>query len=197
MSADALAALSLVISLASLGLSLFLTWLLHFRRGTLKMTQPQLVFFGYDHVPKTTAKVFLRCLLYSTSQRGQVIEAMFVRLRRGEAEDVFSFWGYGETTELRAGGGLFVGPEGVAANHHYVRSVHMAHYKFDPGQYQLDVFARTAGKRRAVRLVSTPITLSDENAHFLAGGEGILFELEPDDNAYKGHPRLPPGDTSG
>ncbi len=71
------------------------------------MTKPAIVFFGFEDVPKTTAKVFLRTLLYSTAVRGQVIERMFVKLLHNGREQVFSFWGYGETTVLRVFGFRF------------------------------------------------------------------------------------------
>lgn len=73
------------------------------------MTRPNIVFFGFDDVPKTTAKIFLRTLLYSTAARGQVIEGMFVKLLHEGSEQVFSFWGYGETKQLVPGSGLYVG----------------------------------------------------------------------------------------
>ena len=73
-----MAGISIYISVLSLCISLTTAWLTLFRRGRLLMTRPNIVFFGFDDVPKTTAKIFLRTLLYSTAVRGQVVEGMFV-----------------------------------------------------------------------------------------------------------------------
>jgi hypothetical protein len=73
-----------------------------FRRGTVRMTAPTVIFFGPDGGPsedrKLSAKVFLRTLLYSTSKRGRIVESMYVRLRRGESAQTFNIWVYGDTT---------------------------------------------------------------------------------------------------
>lgn len=89
------------------------------------MTIPSIVFFGYDEIPKSTPKVFLPTLLYSTATQGQVIEGMHVILRYPRGGDrVYGFWGYDEGSKLVPGGGWYVGCTGVAANHHFVQSVH-------------------------------------------------------------------------
>jgi hypothetical protein len=62
-------AVTIVIATLSLCISLLTAWLTLFRRGRLQMTKPAVVFFGFDNVPKTTAKIFLRALLYSTAIR--------------------------------------------------------------------------------------------------------------------------------
>lgn len=92
--ATRIAILSAVISMLALVVStakMYFTWL---RRGHLAMTQPPLVFFGFDSVPRQAAKVLLRTLLYSTSVKGQVVEGMYAKPLRNDAEQVFSFWGH-------------------------------------------------------------------------------------------------------
>lgn len=111
----------LVILLISLLVSLGTFWLAYLHRGRLRMTKPVVVFFGFDMESRPVPKVFLRMLLYSTAARGHVVEAMHVRLRHGEDESTFSFWGCGETTNLIAGAGLHVSKVGFAANHHFLR----------------------------------------------------------------------------
>jgi hypothetical protein len=69
------------------------------------------IFFGYDSSPRLP-KIFLRTLLYSTSARGQVVEAMYVKLCQNGSERTFRFWGYGETNKRSPGSGLFVGQTG-------------------------------------------------------------------------------------
>ena len=102
-----IALLGVVISVLSLSISgtaFLFTWL---RRGRVSMMRPTIIFFGYDAAPRErTPKIFLRTLLYATSAKGQIVEAMYVKLCRGRSEQIFSFWGYGETNKLTAGGGL-------------------------------------------------------------------------------------------
>jgi len=153
------------------------------------MTRPTIIFFGYDTVPRRrTPKIFLRTLLYSTSARGQVVETMYVKICRSGSEEVFSFWGYGETNKLTAGGGLFVGQTGIALNHHFVLSAQKTDYEFHEGPHSIHVFARVSGRKRPIPLDTIYITLSRVDAGtYLAGGVGILFELEWDTGKYTGH----------
>jgi len=153
------------------------------------MTQPTVIFFGYDREPRVTAKVFLRTLLYSTSARGQVVEAMYVKLCRPGSEQIFSFWGYGETNKLTPGSGLFVGQTGVALNHHFVLSVHHEPYQFVEGPYSLHVFARVVGRSKPIKLDTISLTVSKGEAGVLSGYLGILFELGWDTGKYTGHAR--------
>ncbi|MGO1081315.1 hypothetical protein [Inquilinus sp. CA228] len=178
---------SLIMSIFSLSISGVTAWLTLFRRGRLAMTKPSLAFFGFDAVPKPTAKIFLRTLLYSTAVRGQVIEAMFAKLQHEGSEQVFSFWGYGETNQLAPGSGLYVGQTGIAANHHFILSVHQPDYEFIPGDYSIEVFSRLVGRESPIRLIKFELSLSREHADILARHGGVLFELNPDGGGYLGH----------
>jgi len=176
----AIATISLCISAATL-------WLTYLRRGRLRMTTPSVVFFGYDRVPKVTPKVFLRTLLYSTANQGQVIEWMYARLTHGTVQQAFSFWGYGETEKLSPGSGLFASRTGFAANHHFVLSVHEEGYEFTEGTHEVEVFARVVGRKPA-RLFSLFIDVTPEQAAALRRHEGILYERRPD-GSFEGHAR--------
>ena len=95
---------SITISAISLAISSVTAWLTLFRRGTVKMTQPTVIFFGPD-TPRSREdaalpKVYLRTLLFSTSKRGRVIESMHVALRRNETHQNFNIWVYGEREKL-------------------------------------------------------------------------------------------------
>jgi hypothetical protein len=177
---------ALVVSGASLGLSIVTAWLTLIRRGKLAMTKPVIVFFGFDTVPKTRAKIFLRTLLYSTAIRGQVIEAMLVRLLYDGKAQVFGFWGYGETSQLSPGSGLYVGQTGLAVNHHFVLSVHEAAYEFTPGDYRIEVRARLVGKKRPAPLSEFSVSVTKEHGAVLSRSGGVLFELDPYSNKYVG-----------
>ena len=180
--------ISIPISLVSLAISLGTFWPAFVDRGQLKMTKPTIVFFGFDMVPKPTAKVFLRTLLYSTATRGQVVEGMYARVRHGDQERVFSFWGYGETEKLSPGSGLYVSRTGLAANHHFVLSVHEDAYRFRAGTYEIDVIADVIGRRDPITLGTIKLSLSDELAAALERQEGVLFERKVS-GKYEGHAR--------
>ena len=115
-------------------------------------------------MPQLTAKIFLRTLLYSTSARGQVVEAMYVKLSQNGSEQTFSFWGYGETNKLTPGSGLFVAQTGIALNHHFVLSVHHTGYQFVDGPYSTVVFARVVGRSTPIKLDAISLTLSKAHA---------------------------------
>ena len=114
--------ITIAISGLPLGVSALNAWLTLFRRGTVKMTQPTVIFFGPDKPTEKSGgppKVYLRTLLFSTSKRGRVIQSMHVTLRRNETVQNFNIWVHGDDKLVR-GSGLFVGETGVAANHHFL-----------------------------------------------------------------------------
>ena len=115
---------SLAISTLSLAVAATTAWLTLFRRGTVKMTQPTVIFFGPDaprsHENIPLPKVYLRTLLFATSKRGRVIESMHVALSRNEMHQNFNIWVYGERNKLERGSGLFVGETGISSNHHFL-----------------------------------------------------------------------------
>lgn len=151
------------------------------------MTKPTVVFFGYEFTPKTTPKIFLRTLLYSTSTQGNVIESMYAKITNGDRTETFSFWGYGETRNLVPGSGLYVGKTGVAANHHFVLSIDKPAFRFAEGEYVIDVYARVVGEREAQKLSRIHVAISSEHAAALSQEDGVLFELQPDSQRYIGH----------
>ena len=136
------AAISVTISVLALCVSAVTAWLTLFRRGTVKMTQPTVIFFGPDN-PRSRdepplPKVFLRTLLFATSKRGRIVESMHVSLSRNEAQQNFSIWVYGEERLVR-GSGLFVGETGIAVNHHFLAPRDGSSFRFIEGRYRMDV----------------------------------------------------------
>lgn len=183
--------ISLTVSALSLAISSVTAWLTLFRRGTVKMTQPTVIFFGPD-TPRSREdaalpKVYLRTLLFSTSKRGRVIESMHVALRRNETHQNFNIWVYGEREKLVRGSGLFVGETGVAANHHFLAPADSS-FHFTEGHYRLDVFARLLGDTKALLLFSQTLDISRETAAALADpGAGVYFDWGPDSSSYLPH----------
>jgi len=193
---------SLSISALALATSVANAWLTLLRLGTVRMTQPTVIFFGPDGRPDegdTVPKVFLRTLLYSTSQRGRIVQAMYVRLRRGETAQIFNVWAYGDERLVR-GSGLFVGKEGVACNHHFLLPSDGTRYVFLPGRYRIEVFVSLVGTKRDLLLSATELQLGESEARALeARGNGLYFDWGPDSTSYQSHVRsspprdLPPG----
>ncbi|GAB3416312.1 hypothetical protein [Niabella aquatica] len=58
-------------------------------------------------------KVFLRTLLYCTSDQGQYIQNMFIRIYTPQTGYDFNVWAYGDSGLVR-GSGLFVSKTGAS-----------------------------------------------------------------------------------
>jgi hypothetical protein len=157
---------SLAISTLSLAVSAVTAWLTLFRRGTVKMTQPTVIFFGPDtprsHSDTPLPKVYLRTLLFSTSKRGRVIESMHVALSRNETHQNFNIWVYGERGKLVRGSGLFVAETGISADHHFLTPDDGNRFRFIAGHYTLDVFAHLLSDAKPIRLFSQALEISRE-----------------------------------
>lgn len=172
-----IAVLALVISGATL-------WLTHLRRGSLKMTRPTVVFFGPDGNEGGISKVFLRTLLYSTGKRGIVLEHLFIRLRRGETQQNFNVWVYGEK-HLARGSGLFVGQDGIATNHHFLTPTDIRGFDFAAGDYELDVYGKIIGKDTTLLLSTIRLSIEAHEAEQLRKpSHGIYFDWGPDAGRY-------------
>ena len=183
--------LSVTISVLALCVSAITAWLTLFRRGTVKMTQPTVIFFGPDtsHLrdEPTVPKVYLRTLLFATSKRGRVIESMHVALSRNETHQNFNIWVYGEERLVR-GSGLFVGETGVAANHHFLTPRDANSFRFTEGRYRLDVFAKLLGERSAALLFSQTLEIPREIAALLEEPDaGLYFDWRSDSLRYLLH----------
>jgi hypothetical protein len=184
--------LSLAISVLALAVSTVTAWLTLFRRGTVKMTQPTVIFFGPDiprsHQDTPPPKIYLRTLLFSTSKRGRVIESMHVALSRNETHQNFNIWVYGERGKLVRGSGLFVGETGVAADHHFLTPKDGTAFRFTEGHYRLEVFAYLLGDKKPLRLFSQVLDITREKAAALEErNAGLFFDWGPDSSRYLPH----------
>jgi hypothetical protein len=181
-----IAIVSLCVSILAVGVSATTMWFTLMHRGAVKMVRPSLVAF-LDARGNDGPKVWFRALLYSTSRKGQVIESMYVRLRRGEAQQNFSFWVCGER-DLASGCGLYVGHTGIALNHHFVLPKDGSRFDFLPGDYSVDVFCSVVDSTALLPLASIPLHLTDEHAKSLKNPEeNIYFDWWPDSGRYNAH----------
>ena len=183
--------LSIAISVLALTISALTAWLTLFRRGQIKMTQPTVIFFGSDTPSpddkKSLPKVFFRTLMFSTSNRGQVIESMHVTLTRNETRQNFNIWVYGEDKLVR-GSGLFIGQTGIAANHHFLLPKDGASFHFRNGTYTLDVYAKLLNDDGPTHLWSQQLSISSEQSKDLEEPDtGIYFDWGPDGGEYIAH----------
>ncbi len=173
---------AIVTSVVALAVSVTTAWLTFFHRATVQMTIPSMIVFSYDERGSRVGydpKVMVRCLMFSTGERGCVIETLFARVRHGVSKQLFPIWGMDADNKLVRGGGLFVGKSGVVAWHHFVVSGDRVDFRFKPGTYELDVFARVHGSGRPVKLWSTVLSLPESctpNQH--DGREQVWFDQE-------------------
>ena len=184
--------LALLISALALAASVFTAWLTLLRRGTVKITQPTVIFFGPDGPRSarvaTSPKVFLRTLLFSTSKRGRIVESIYVTLSCEDIIQDFSVWAYGERNQLVRGSGLFVGETGVEANHHFLISKNTEPFDFIEGQYRLDVYAHLLGDHNRILLFSQMLKVSPEESDAIGHNDaGLYFDWSPHDRRYLTH----------
>lgn len=155
------------------------------------MTQPTIIFFGPD-TPRSRKdtplpKVFLRTLLFSTSNRGYVLESMHVALTRNETHQNFNISVYGDDKLVR-GSGLFVGENGIAANHHFLAPKDAGSFRFIAGRYWLKVYAHILGKNDQTRLFSQELEITFDVAVSLEEPDaGLYFDWGPDSSRYIPH----------
>ena len=182
---------AIVISILALAMSATTAWLTLLRRGTVKVTQPTVIFFGPD-TPRSDngrplPKVFLRTLLFATSKRGRIIESMHVTLTRNESRQNFNIWVYGNENLVR-GSGLFVGENGLATNHHFLTPEDGNTFQFLEGKYRLTLHARLLGDSKQLLLFSQELDITPETAEALEeSGTGIYFDWGPDSSRYLQH----------
>jgi hypothetical protein len=188
--------ISIAVSILALAISVATAWLTLFRRGTVRMTQPTTIYFGADASASPSPKVYLRTLLYSTAKRGQIIESMFVRLRRGESIQTFNIWVYGEGS-LARGSGLYVGENGVTCNHHFLLPADGTKFEFLPGEYKVEVYASLVGVKQPLLLYVTGLSVAEQTAKQLQDTDyGVYFDWGPDSGHYHAHVRKHPNPKS-
>ena len=180
---------SAAISLLSLFISFTTAWLTLVRKGDVKMVRPSIIYIGPDggnrdiHAPK----VYLRFLLFCTAKRGRIIEAMFVSLSRNESKQNFSVWVLGDD-RLSRGSGLFVGDQGLLANHHFLTPRDSNLFAFQEGSYKLKVFARLLGDKRDIELFSQDLDVTSVAAKMISEKKkGLIFDWGPDAGKYLPH----------
>ena len=174
-----------VISAVALAISILTAWMTLFRRGTIRMTRPAVIFFGPDD--RNKAKIFLRALLISTGKRGRVAENIYVMLTRDGSERAFNIWVYEDSSGIVRGSGLFVASTGVEANRHFLLSENDG-FIFRAGMYRLQIFAHILGTEHRRLLFSCELTVTDEQERLLRQADaGLYFDWLPEQSQYVPH----------
>lgn len=182
---------SMAISVLALAVSAMTAWLTLLRKGTVRMTQPTVIFFGPD-TPRSLnepaqAKIYLRTLLCATSKRGRIIESMHISLGRNETIQNFNIWVHGDEKLMR-GSGLFVGETGVATNHHFLIPRDGTSFRFTEGIYRMSVFAKLLGDGKPILLFTQTLEISRNFADQLKEPDtGLYFDWGPDSSRYLPH----------
>jgi hypothetical protein len=183
--------IALIVSVLALAVSIATAWLTLMRKGTIKMTQPTVIFFGPDspreNKQSALPKVYLRTLIFATSKRGRIVESMHISLERSETRQNFNIWIYGndDSDKLVRGSGLFVGETGFAANHHFLTPEDGAEFRFLAGRYRFEVNARLLGDKTPIRLFSQDLEVTPHLATQLEQkNAGLYFDWSPESSRY-------------
>ncbi len=185
--------IALTVSVLALAVSAATAWLTLLRGGTIRMTQPTVIYFGPDKARPgervAPPKVYLRTLLFATSKRGRIIESMHVSLARSETNQNFNIWVHGGASGgLVRGSGLFVGETGVATDHHFLTPDDGTHFRFIAGHYRLTVHAQLLGDKAPLILFSQDLEVTRElSVELEAPGSGLYFDWGPDSSRYLPH----------
>lgn len=94
-----LSIITVLMSAASFVLSGYALWVAQFNHGRLKMTQPTLLCLKRE-LTAPIPKIFLRTLLFTTGNKGTVIQNMFLRVHHPGGTYTFDFWGHTEGGKL-------------------------------------------------------------------------------------------------
>lgn len=178
------------IALVALVVSGYQAWWTLLRRGEVRMTLPTFVSFSYDVTKRTQPsiepKIFFRTLFYGAGRRGLALDNVFLSLTLDGVCHEFSVWGYGDDKLVR-GSGLFVGETGVVSNHHFTLP-ESPDFRFTQGEYILEVFASTVGKRLRRICVATLTVSGEDGPAFVKEAPDVAywFQREPHSSRYRG-----------
>jgi hypothetical protein len=183
--------ISIIISLTALTISALTFWLTRLKKGVVKMTRPTIIFFGPDGGGERHNKIFIRTLLYSTSDRGQYIQNMFIRLQRGETVQNFNVWVYDDKGLVR-GSGLFISKNGIACNHHFLLPKDGDNYSFLPGDYTRQVFIEPVNGSPRMLFEQKLNLTKEQSDEMKTRTAGTYFDWAPNSQTYFSHVDLRP-----
>ncbi len=178
--------ISIIISLIALTISGLTFWLTRLKKGVVKMTRPTVIFFGPDGGGEKGNKLFIRTLLYSTSDIGQYVQNMYISLQCGESIQNFNIWVYDDKGLVR-GSGLFINKNGLACNHHFLLPNDAINYKFISGNYILQIFVETVNKNPEKIFEEKLNVTKEQEEKMLDKRSGLYFDWAPNTRNYSSH----------
>lgn len=91
---------------------------------------------------------------------------MYLKVHHRGGTYPFDYWGHTEGGKLTLGSGLFVGPTGIACDHHF-NPRRGSDFQYLDGGYRIEIFAVPVGKQ-PTKLMEVAFTVDDWNAAQLA-----------------------------
>jgi hypothetical protein len=183
----ALETVSLLIAIAALALSGWTFWLTQLHIGKLQLTRPTILFFGWDlQDDEDVPKIMLRSALFSTSNRGQILENLYLVISHAGKHYEFPFWGYDGGEGMVRGSGLYVGQEGHIAYHHFNPLESYEDFKFGIGDYSIKIMGKTYGSPNEMELGSYNLNLKNgpETDYLKNHDGGVLWSWSPTKSEY-------------
>jgi len=144
------------------------------------MTRPTIICFAPSN-GKDAPKIFIRTLLYSTSELGQYVQNMYIKATRGSEVFYFNIWGYGDNGTVR-GSGLFLNKSGVVVYHHFLLQENTIGFEFNKGTYLIEVYAETV-KNKVIKLFADQLILSEKQKEQAP----TFFDWIPNEQRYASH----------
>lgn len=130
-------------------------------------------------------KIVIRSLLFCTARKGLIVESMHAVLNHEKKSTIFAFWAHADVAEVRRGGGLFVGFEGVASYHHFCLLSGSQNHVYDAGPQSLEIYATILGEDRARKLAECELVLEPPAIQVLVQKCGsVMFNWSPDERRY-------------
>lgn len=111
---------------------------------------------------------------------------MYINLLGNNVSQIFNIWVYDDKGLVR-GSGLFVNKSGISANHHFLLPKPKTEFKFVSGDYNLQIFVETIGKK-PIKIYEQKLNLTEEQAKEInLNGAGVYFDWTPDTQTYDSH----------
>ena len=185
MASFVLSIIAIFVSMIGVLISSITFWILYLHKGTIKITKPRLIALGYErHENHRTPKVVIRSLLFSTSNKGIVIDNIRVKVTNHNNSKDFSLWAYGVET-LLVGSGLFISKEGKDSYHHFLPIAFSSDFEFHTGNILLEIYVTITHHKKDKLLDSITLSLTKEHEDALNKGEMIIFNWESALNKYE------------
>lgn len=176
------------ISIASLIISLWTLWITRLRKGEVKVTKPNVIFLGPDGQSPNLKKLFIRTLMYSTSDRGNYIESMYTKILQNGKSQIFNILVYGDKDLLR-GSGLYVDKKGIASNHHFLLPASELTYDYNHGKYKIEIYVQTIGRKPKKVLEEELVVTEEQSSQMKEKNWGLYFDWDTSSQEYYAHAR--------